>query len=71
MSDYNDLHNFSAPWLDFDAVDSEYPALPAELAQSTAWTAPLHASDGPMGVDTAARLDVEDPAPAKGAQPLR
>lgn len=71
MSEYNDLFDLAAPQLSLDAVDSEYPALPPDLDQSTAWTAPLQPSVGLMGGDTAAQLQLDvDSAPSPGVEPI-
>jgi len=56
MSDYNHLFDFGAYGPGLDAVDSVYPALPSDLAQSGASTAPLPLSVGLIGGDTAAQL---------------
>lgn len=71
MSEYNDLYDFSAPQLGFDAVDSEYPALPPDLDQSAAWTAPLQPSVALIGGGTAAQLQLDvDSAPSLGVGPV-
>lgn len=71
MSEYNNLFDFNAPQLGFDAVDSEYPALPPDLDQSAAWTAPLQSSVGMMEGDTAALLQLDvDSAPSMGVETI-
>ncbi|POS79108.1 hypothetical protein DHEL01_v202501 [Diaporthe helianthi] len=59
MSEYNDFFDFNAPQFGFDTANFEYPALPADTAQSMAWTAPLQPSNGMMGGDTAAQLQLD------------
>lgn len=72
MSEYNDLFDLDDPLLSLDAVDSEYPALPPDLDQSTACTAPLQFSADLIGGGTAAQqqLDLDSASPVV-VEPLR